>query len=303
MQQAEFRVRDGYGRGLPYGRGARGGVRDRALRRHGSPRRAGRRPGQLPASRGCPLRVRVRGRRTGGERAVVRFKNGSADEADVVVGADGIRSAVRASLLGPEEPRCAGYTCWRGSARGRRRWPRATSASGGAAGGGSGSPLCRATASTGGQRRTSRSAGWPGMSAGTSPRRSADGPTRSRANRHHPPGPSAPQRYRGPPADLQVGVRPGLADRGRGPSDHPKPRAGRVHGHRRRRGGWPAACGGTGTWRATWRLRCRASPRTRPSRGNRGGSGVSGSGEAGCRVGCGIGCSGCCCRWSSRGAC
>src|SRR5262249_35645092 len=43
-----------------------------------------------------------------------RFKDGHADEADVVIGADGIRSAVRASLFGPKEPRYAGYTCWRG---------------------------------------------------------------------------------------------------------------------------------------------------------------------------------------------
>ena len=114
-----------------------------------------------------------------------------------------------------------------GSARGRRRWPRATSASGGAAGGGSGSPLCRATAYTGGRRRTSRSAGWPGRARVRHrgvPRMGRPGP---RADRHHTPGPSAPQRYRGPPADFQVGVRPGRADRGRGPSDHPKPRAGR----------------------------------------------------------------------------
>jgi 2-polyprenyl-6-methoxyphenol hydroxylase-like FAD-dependent oxidoreductase len=49
-----------------------------------------------------------------GERAVVRFKNGHVDEADLVVGADGIKSAVRASLLGAVEPRYSGYTCWRG---------------------------------------------------------------------------------------------------------------------------------------------------------------------------------------------
>jgi 2-polyprenyl-6-methoxyphenol hydroxylase-like FAD-dependent oxidoreductase len=49
-----------------------------------------------------------------GGRALVLFKSGYADEADAVVGADGIRSAVRASVLGPDEPRYAGYTCWRG---------------------------------------------------------------------------------------------------------------------------------------------------------------------------------------------
>jgi 2-polyprenyl-6-methoxyphenol hydroxylase-like FAD-dependent oxidoreductase len=49
-----------------------------------------------------------------GDRVAVRFANGRADEADAVVGADGIRSAVRTSLFGPQEPRYAGYTCWRG---------------------------------------------------------------------------------------------------------------------------------------------------------------------------------------------
>ncbi len=44
----------------------------------------------------------------------VRFANGHADEADAVIGADGIRSVVRAAILGPEEPRYSGYTCWRG---------------------------------------------------------------------------------------------------------------------------------------------------------------------------------------------
>jgi 2-polyprenyl-6-methoxyphenol hydroxylase-like FAD-dependent oxidoreductase len=47
-------------------------------------------------------------------RATVRFANGHADEADAVVGADGIRSTIRALLFGAQEPRYAGYTCWRG---------------------------------------------------------------------------------------------------------------------------------------------------------------------------------------------
>lgn len=49
-----------------------------------------------------------------GDRVVVRFANGDADEADAVVGADGIKSKVRTILFGPHEPRYAGYTCWRG---------------------------------------------------------------------------------------------------------------------------------------------------------------------------------------------
>jgi 2-polyprenyl-6-methoxyphenol hydroxylase-like FAD-dependent oxidoreductase len=50
---------------------------------------------------------------TGG-RATVRFANGHSDEADAVIGADGIKSAVRTALFGPQDPRYAGYTCWRG---------------------------------------------------------------------------------------------------------------------------------------------------------------------------------------------
>ena len=49
-----------------------------------------------------------------GDRVAVRFANGHADEADAVVGADGIKSTIRAVLFGPQEPRFAGYTCWRG---------------------------------------------------------------------------------------------------------------------------------------------------------------------------------------------
>lgn len=46
--------------------------------------------------------------------ATARFANGHADTADLVVGADGLNSAVRAALFGPQPPRYAGYTCWRG---------------------------------------------------------------------------------------------------------------------------------------------------------------------------------------------
>lgn len=46
--------------------------------------------------------------------AQVRFQNGQTDEAEMVIGADGIRSVIRTAILGPEEPRYSGYTCWRG---------------------------------------------------------------------------------------------------------------------------------------------------------------------------------------------
>jgi 2-polyprenyl-6-methoxyphenol hydroxylase-like FAD-dependent oxidoreductase len=45
-----------------------------------------------------------------------RFADGSAREADLVVGADGIHSACRRQLLDDGEPRYSGYFCWRGIA-------------------------------------------------------------------------------------------------------------------------------------------------------------------------------------------
>jgi salicylate hydroxylase len=42
-----------------------------------------------------------------------RFTDGSSIEADVLIGADGIHSAVRASLFGPDKPRFTGKICWR----------------------------------------------------------------------------------------------------------------------------------------------------------------------------------------------
>src|SRR6202035_2826484 len=48
--------------------------------------------------------------------AAVRFADGSEIEADIVVGADGIHSAVRNSLFGADAPRFTGCICWRGMA-------------------------------------------------------------------------------------------------------------------------------------------------------------------------------------------
>ena len=48
--------------------------------------------------------------------AVARFADGSEVEADIVVGADGIHSAVRTSLFGADAPRFTGCICWRGIA-------------------------------------------------------------------------------------------------------------------------------------------------------------------------------------------
>jgi salicylate hydroxylase len=46
--------------------------------------------------------------------AAARFGDGSEIEADLIVGADGIHSVVRASLFGSEAPRFTGCVCWRG---------------------------------------------------------------------------------------------------------------------------------------------------------------------------------------------
>ena len=48
-----------------------------------------------------------------GDSAVASFADGSTAEADVVVGADGIHSAVRTALFGPDAPRFTGKICYR----------------------------------------------------------------------------------------------------------------------------------------------------------------------------------------------
>jgi salicylate hydroxylase len=49
-----------------------------------------------------------------GERVIARFENGATDEADLLIGADGIHSRVRALVFGPEKPRFTGCVAWRG---------------------------------------------------------------------------------------------------------------------------------------------------------------------------------------------
>jgi salicylate hydroxylase len=59
------------------------------------------------------LGARCVGVESAGDVAVARFKDGSEVEADVIIGADGIHSAVRASLFGPDAPRFTGKICYR----------------------------------------------------------------------------------------------------------------------------------------------------------------------------------------------
>ena len=47
------------------------------------------------------------------DRAVAIFDNGEEFEADLIVGADGIRSAVRGALWGKDDPMFTGHMCWR----------------------------------------------------------------------------------------------------------------------------------------------------------------------------------------------
>jgi salicylate hydroxylase len=46
--------------------------------------------------------------------ATLSFADGGTADADIVIGADGIRSAVRESLFGPDAPRFTGHIVWRG---------------------------------------------------------------------------------------------------------------------------------------------------------------------------------------------
>lgn len=52
----------------------------------------------------------------GPDGVTAHFADGPPERADVLVGADGIHSVVREQLLGPERPRFAGLTAWRGVA-------------------------------------------------------------------------------------------------------------------------------------------------------------------------------------------
>lgn len=58
--------------------------------------------------------VRIDAPCRGFEGSAAILQSGERIEANVLVGADGISSVIRKGLHGPEAPRYAGYTCWRG---------------------------------------------------------------------------------------------------------------------------------------------------------------------------------------------
>lgn len=60
------------------------------------------------------LGARCTNARTEKDVAVLTLDDGREIESDVIIGADGIHSNVRASLFGPESPRFTGDICWRG---------------------------------------------------------------------------------------------------------------------------------------------------------------------------------------------
>ncbi len=68
---------------------------------------------QLP-DHAIHLNARCTDVETAGNVARARFADGAEIDADLIVGADGIRSAVRQSLFGQDKPRFTGSVCWRG---------------------------------------------------------------------------------------------------------------------------------------------------------------------------------------------
>lgn len=59
--------------------------------------------------------VSVRGYETSGDRVIVHCGDGDERiETELLIGADGLRSVVRAQMIGDGEPRYSGYTSWRG---------------------------------------------------------------------------------------------------------------------------------------------------------------------------------------------
>ena len=65
------------------------------------------------ASEGIKLNMSARRVEDGEKSATVHFADGNSIEADLVVGADGIKSVVRKSILGDDKPEFTGHVAWR----------------------------------------------------------------------------------------------------------------------------------------------------------------------------------------------
>jgi len=48
-----------------------------------------------------------------GAAVIAQFSNGCTEQGDVLIGADGLRSAIRSQMFGEKSPRYSGYTAWR----------------------------------------------------------------------------------------------------------------------------------------------------------------------------------------------
>ena len=93
------------------------------------PRRPPGRAGEQPRSRVDPSRPPPRcASRSAALRVTLTFANGTTFEADIVIGADGVRSVIRHALYGDDNPTYTGQMVWRALAQRQRRAARGAGA-------------------------------------------------------------------------------------------------------------------------------------------------------------------------------